>query len=191
MALLLCHWREKDRERQAGRRRKTRRRGGGKRGKQMERHWDGRRRGVHACVWSHVRKCVFSGCQKKSGTTDITPSATEEERGRGERMERGVNPRKGDEREGWWDQERRGEERKKEARRGAGCLPLSQQMCEAPPPVSGYLATINSDLWTSSLCTHTHTDCVQRNNSTSLTHYFITVLNMWGTFGPLPVRSVN
>lgn len=39
---------------------------GGKRGKQMERHWDGQRPSVHARVWSHV-ECVFDGCQKKVG----------------------------------------------------------------------------------------------------------------------------
>lgn len=59
---------------------------------------------VHACVWSHVHTCVFSGCQKKkSGTTDITPSAEREERettggGReGEGTKPGQKKRRGEE----------------------------------------------------------------------------------------------
>lgn len=85
MTLLLCHWRERDRE--IKRRRE----------KEKERGTDGETLRWTAiecscmCVVTHT--CVFNGCQKKSGTTDITPSA-ERRRGEEEKRERGQSREK-------------------------------------------------------------------------------------------------
>lgn len=55
---------------------------------------------VHVCVWSHVCKCAPDRCQKKSGTTDITPSAERRRRGEYRRGEDVRRKGEGEERRG-------------------------------------------------------------------------------------------